>query len=180
MATVVNKNNFRVIESVHYANYSEEEWLIDPQIPSIYDNDGNFVDYEPKRYWKVWGKNIILKNASKRAEADAEFLAVTKEGKKNGLKADLGEALESKYSNDEKLSLLLILQLAVATGNTARAGYVSQLAAWIDQGQELLYTAQDSVDASATVEEVEAIELSLDAWLAADPQVVIRTAKGIE
>ena len=58
--------------------------------------------------------------------------------------------------------------------------YVSQLAAWIDQGQDLLYAAQDNVAAATTEDEVSAMELNLDAWLAADPQVVIRTAKGIE
>ena len=52
--------------------------------------------------------------------------------------------------------------------------------AWIDEGQELLYAAQDNVDAATTEDEVSAMELNLDAWLAADPQVVIRTAKGIE
>jgi len=169
MATVVNKTTFQVIESVHTPDYRNGEWLINPDIPDA-----------PKRHWRILNGNLRLKTASQRAAADAEFLAEMKEDKKNGLKAELGEALRSKYSDDEKLSLLLILQLAVATGNTARVGYVSQLAGWIDQGQDLLYAAQDSVDSASTVEEVYGIELNLDAWLAADPQVVIRTAKGIE
>ena len=180
MATVVNKNNFRVIESAPPSEYSEGEWLIDPEIPSIYDEEGVFVKYEPKRYWKISGENIVLKTAAKRAEADAEYLAKCKEDKKRYLKEDLGEALRGKYSDDEKLSLLLTMQLAVATGNIARVNYVSQLASWIDQGQELLYAAQDNVDLATSVEEVDAMELNLDGWLAADPQVVIRTAKGIE
>jgi len=128
----------------------------------------------------VYGNTIIIKNPTERASADAEWLSQVKSDKKDQFKEDLGEALRSKYTDDEKLSLLLILQLAVAAGNTARVTYISQLAAWIDQGQELLYAAQDNVDAATTEDEVSAMELNLDAWLAADPQVVIRTAKGIE
>jgi hypothetical protein len=169
MSTVVNKATFQVILSANTPEYDPNEWLINPDIPDA-----------PKRHWRILNGNLRLKTASQIATADAEFLAEIKEGKKNGLKAQLGEALESKYSNDEKLSLLLILQLAVASGNTARVGYVSQLAGWIDQGQDLLYAAQDSVDSAATVEDVENIQLDLSSWLAADPQVVIRTAKGIE
>lgn len=169
MSTVVNKATFQVILSANTPEYDPNEWLINPDIPDA-----------PKRHWRILNGNLRLKTASQIATADAEFLAETKENKKNELKAELGEALESKYSNDEKLSLLLILQLAVASGNTARVGYVSQLAGWIDQGQDLLYAAQDSVDSAATVEDVENIQLDLSSWLAADPQVVIRTAKGIE
>ena len=136
MATVVNKTTFRVILSANTPEYDPSEWLINPEIPSIYDEEGNFVEYEPKRYWKISGQNIVLKSSSERAQADAEFLDQTKENKKNDFKAD--------------------------------------------QGQELLYAAQDNVDSATSVEEVNAMELNLDAWLAADPQVVIRTAKGIE
>ena len=182
MARVVNKTDFRVIESVHTpgTDYENGDWLINPDIPSIYDNEGNFVDYEPKRYWKVSGDNIVLKSAAKRSEADAQHLLESKEYKKIVLKEELADALGSKYGDDEKLSLLLILQLAVASGNTARVNYLTQLAAWIDQGQDLLYVQQDNVDAATNIEEVDSIELDLDSWLAADPQVVIRTAKGIE
>ena len=169
MATVVNKNTFRVIRSVHTPDYRNGEWLINPDIPDA-----------PKRHWKIDGDSLVIKNASEIAEADAAWISQVKSDKKEEFKNELGEGLSSKYDNDEKLSLLLILQLAVATGNTARVGYVSQLAGWIDQGQDLLYAAQDSVDAATTVEDVENIQLDLSSWIAADPQVVIRTAKGIE
>jgi len=169
MATVVNKITLEVIESVNTPEYNLDEWLINPTIPD-----------SPKRHWKVYGNTIIIKNPTERASADAEWLSQVKSDKKDQFKEDLGEALRSKYTDDEKLSLLLILQLAVAAGNTARVTYISQLAAWIDQGQDLLYAAQDNVDAATTEDEVSAMELNLDAWLAADPQVVIRTAKGIE
>ena len=169
MATVVNKITLEVIQSVNTPEYDLDEWLINPNIPD-----------SPKRHWKVYGNSIILKSASERASADAEWLSQVKSDKKDQFKEDLGEAIRSKYTDDEKLSLLLILQLAIAAGNTARVTYVSQLAGWIDQGQDLLYAAQDNVDAATTEDEVSAMELNLDAWLAADPQVVIRTAKGIE
>ena len=181
MSIVVNKTTFRVIRSVDPTGYEgNNDWLIDPDIPSIYDGEGKFVEYEPKRYWKVQGDNLALKTVSERADADDEYLAQSKESKKADFKTELGDALRSKYSDDEKLSLLLILQLSVVQGNTDRINYVSQLAGWIDQGQELLYAAQDNVDSATSVEEVGSMELNLDAWLAADPQVVIRTAKGIE
>ena len=169
MATVVNKTTLRVIKSVDQNDYQDEEWLIDPEIPDA-----------PKRHWKVDGDSLTLKSAAEIIDADAQWLADTKADKKESFKIELGDALRSKYTDDEKLSLLLILQLAVASENTARVAYVSQLAAWIDEGQELLYAAQDNVDSATSVEEVNAMELNLDAWLAADPQVVIRTAKGIE
>lgn len=183
MSIVVNKNTLRVIRSVDPTGYEgNDEWLIDPDIPSTYDEDGKFVEYQPRRYWKVNsnGDNLVVKNATEIIEADAQWLADTKGSKKESFKEALGEALRSKYSDDEKLSLLLILQLSVANGNTARATYVSQLAGWIDQGQDLLYAAQDNVDLATSVEEVDAMELNLDAWLDADPEVIIRTAKGIE
>lgn len=169
MATVVNKQTLDVIESVNTPEYDPGEWLINPSIPDA-----------PKRHWKVSGDSLVLKNASERNSADADYLALVKEDRKRLLKEHLGDVLESKYTTDEKLSLLLILQLSVASGNTARAAYVSQLAAWIDQGQEILYAAQDNVDSATDIDEVESMELNLDAWAAADPQVIIRTAKGIE
>ena len=70
--------------------------------------------------------------------------------------------------------------MSIVTQSTERVQYISQLSQWIDDGQELLYAAQDNVDAATTEDEVSAMELNLDAWLEADPQVVIRTAKGIE
>ena len=141
---------------------------------------GLFVEYKPKRHWKIDGENLTLKTSAEISSADAEWLSQVKSEKKDEFKAELGEGLRAKYSDDEKLSLLLIMQLAVASGNSARVTYVSQLAAWIDQGQDLLYAAQDNVDSATSIEEINAMELNLDAWLAADPQIVIRTAKGIE
>jgi hypothetical protein len=181
MSTVVNKTTFKVIKSVHTpgTEYENGDWLINPEIPSIYDEDGNFIEYQPKRYWKIEDEQILMKNAQEIIEADDQYLSEQKEYKKQCFKENLGDALRSKYSDDEKLSLLLILQLAVATGNTDRINYVSQLAAWIDQGQDLLYAAQDNADLATSVEELDAMELNLDAWLDADPQIVIRTAKGI-
>ena len=169
MATVVNKQTLDVLESVNTPEFDPSEWLINPSIPDA-----------PKRHWKVSGDSLVLKNASERNSADAEYLALLKEDRKRMFREHLGEALESKYNTDEKLSLLLILQLAIASGNTARVNYLNQLSEWIDQGQEVLYAAQDNVDSATNIDEVESMELNLDAWLAADPQVVIRTAKGIE
>ena len=169
MSIVVNKTTLRVINSVDPSDYPDDEWLVDPQIPDA-----------PKRHWKVDGDSLTLKSAAEIIEADAQWLADAKADKKESFKDELGEGLRSKYSDDEKLSLLLILQLSVAQGNTDRINYVTQLTGWIDQGQDLLYAAQDNVDSATSVEEVNAMELNLDAWLAADPQVVIRTAKGIE
>ena len=169
MATVVNKETFQVIPSVNTPEYNTSEWLINPDIPEA-----------PKRHWKVSGNNLTLKSAAQIAAAAAEYLTQQKEDKKVQLKEELGGAVRTKYTDDEKMSLLLILQLAVATQNTARVNYVAQLASWIDAGQDLLYVEQDLVDAASTVEEVEAVTLDLDSWLDTDPQVVIRTAKGIE
>ena len=169
MSTVVNKQTLQVIHSVNTPDYQNGEWVINPTIPDA-----------PKRHWKIDGDNLVVKNASEIAEADAQWLEESKEEKKRSMKLDLGEALRDRYSDDEKLSLLLVLQLAVVSGNTARVAYVSQLASWIDQGQELLYAAQDNVDSATSVDEIEAMELNLESWLEAHPQVVIRTAKGIE
>ena len=169
MATVVNKQTLEVLESVNTPEYDPSEWLINPSIPDA-----------PKRHWKVSGDSLVLKNASEINSADAEYLTLIKEDRKRVFKDHLGDGLQSKYSTDEKLSLLLILQLAIASGNTARVNYLNQLSSWIDQGQQLLYAAQDNIDSATSVDEVESMELNLDAWLGADPQVVIRTAKGIE
>lgn len=169
MATVVNKTTFEVIESVNTPDYDPNEWLINPVIPDV-----------PKRYWRIVNGILKVKTASQRAASDVENLVAVKENKKQNLKEELGEAVRSKYSDDEKLSLLLILQLAVASGNTARVNYIAQLANWIDQGQNILYGIQDLVDSTATEAGVDSIEMDLESWLSSDPQVVIRTAKGIE
>lgn len=169
MATVVNKTTFEVIESVNTPDYDTNEWLINPVIPDV-----------PKRYWRIVNGILKVKTASQRAASDVENLLAVKENKNHDLKEELGEALRSKYSDDEKLSLLLILQLAVASGNTARINYVAQLANWIDEGQTILYGVQDLVDSLTTEAEVDSIEMNLESWLSSDPQVVIRTAKGIE
>ena len=169
MATVVNKTTFEVIESVNTPDYDPNEWLINPVIPDV-----------PKRYWRIVNGILKVKTASQRAASDVENLLAVKENKNQNLKEELGEAVRSKYSDDEKLSFLLILQLAVASGNTARVNYVAQLANWIDQGQNILYGVQDLVDSATTEAEVDSIEMNLESWLSSDPQVVIRTAKGIE
>ena len=169
MATVVNKTTFEVIESVNTPDYDTNEWLINPVIPDV-----------PKRYWRIVNGILKVKTASQRAASDVENLLAVKENKKHNLKEELGESVRSKYSDDEKLSFLLILQLAVASGNTARVNYVAQLANWIDQGQNILYGVQDLVDSATTEAAVDSIEMNLESWLSSDPQVVIRTAKGIE
>ena len=169
MATVVNKETFQVIPSVNTPEYNTSEWLINPDIPEA-----------PKRHWKVSGSSLTLKSASAIATADAEYLSQVKLDKKSALQSQLEDAVGSKYTDGEKMSLLLILQLAIASQNTARITYVSQIAVWIDAGQDILYAGDDLVDAASTVEDVGAIDLDLDSWLSSDPQVVIRTAKGIE
>ena len=89
------------------------------------------------------------------------------------------EVIESVNTPDYDPSEWL-LQLAVASGNTARINYVAQLASWIDEGQTILYGVQDLIDSLTTEAEVDSIEMDLQSWLSSDPQVVIRTAKGIE
>ena len=61
----------------------------------------------------MYGNTIIIKSPTERASADAEWLSQVKSNKKDEFKEGLGEALRSKYTDDEKLSLLLILQQSV-------------------------------------------------------------------
>ena len=55
--------------------------------------------------------------------------------------------------------------------------YINELAVWVEDGDMLVETAEGLVEASETIDDVNAVSLTLTSWLAADPKVSTRAAR---
>ena len=169
VSTVVNKQTFEIKRSVNTSEYSPTDWLINPTIPQA-----------PKRYWEVVGGNLELKNLQDRILADAAHLEEYKLQKMEALEDEFMYALGDRYKPNRREILSLYLALAVATGKTNRAAYIRPLLDWIEAGTVQLFAAQDAVQGANSTEFVDGVGQNINGWLASDPQVSIRTARGLD
>ena len=168
MSTVVNKTTLQEKYSADPAEYDSEEWLIDPTIPDA-----------PKRYWVVEGDDLREATEEEKVLFDVEYLAQQKEQRIQELREQYNEALDSRYETRTLLYANYLLTKAMASMDDDVVEYLSELAQWIEDGDVLVETAESIVSASQTVEDVQAVTLTLTSWLEADPKVSTRIARNM-
>ena len=168
MSTVVNKTTLQEKYSADPAEYDSEEWLSDPTIPDA-----------PKRYWVVEGDDLREATEEEKVLFDVEYLAQQKEQRIQELREQYNEALELRYETRTLLYASYLLTKAMASMDDDVVEYLSELAQWIEDGDVLVETAESIVSASQTVEDVQAVTLTLTSWLEADPKVSTRIARNM-
>ena len=166
MSTVVNKVTLQVKVSADPAEHDSSEWLIDPTLPDA-----------PKRYWIVEGDVLREATEDEKGPIDVEYLAQQKESRIQELREQYNEALDSRYETRTLLYASYLLTKAMASMEEETVEYLSGLAQWVEDGDVLVETAEGLVESSTTVENVQAVSLTLTSWLAADPKVSTRAAR---
>ena len=168
MSTVVHRQTLEVRESVNEPDYDTSIWLINAEIPEW-----------PKRHWvkPIVGDEIEQKPQEAKDAADAEYLKEQKQSRINQLREQYNEALDSRYETRTLLYANYLLTKAMASMEEETVEYLSGLAQWVEDGDVLVETAEVLVESSTTVEDIQAVSLTLTSWLAADPKVSTRAAR---
>ena len=148
------------------AEHDSSEWLIDPTLPDA-----------PKRYWIVEGDVLREATEDEKGPIDVEYLAQQKESRIQELREQYNVALDSRYETRTLLYASYLLTKAMASMEEETVEYLSGLAQWVEDGDVLVETAEGLVESSTTVENVQAVSLTLTSWLAADPKVSTRAAR---
>ena len=166
MATVVNRETLEVRLSVNTPDYDPADWLINPAIPDA-----------PVRHWEIVGDSLGLKDAAGIAEADAEYLIQQRQAHKDYLVEEFNAVLDARYAPSSQRFMIKMMSDAEAGGLDSRHEYLESLWVWIQAGVAILLATHQAVDEA---EEFLAVTLNLTDWLAADPEVSIRTAGEID
>ena len=166
MSTVVNRDTLQVKVSADPAEHDVSDWLIDPVLPDA-----------PKRYWIVEGDNLREATDEEKGPIDVEYLSEQKEFRIQELREQYNEALDSRYETRTLLYASYLLTKAMASMEEETVEYLSGLAQWVEDGDVLVETAEVLVESSTTVEDIQAVSLTLTSWLAADPKVSTRAAR---
>ena len=166
MSIVVHRVTLQVKVSADPAEHDSSEWLIDPTLPDA-----------PKRYWIVEGDVLREATEDEKGPIDVEYLAQQKESRIQELREQYNEALDSRYEPRTLLYASYLLTKAMASMEEETVEYLSGLAQWVEDGDVLVETAEGLVESSTTVENVQAVSLTLTSWLAADPKVSTRAAR---
>ena len=168
MSIVVHRVTLQVKVSADPAEHDVSEWLIDPVLPDT-----------PKRHWvkPIVGDQIEQKTQEAKDAADAEYLEEQKQSRITELREQYNDALESRYKIRTLIYAVLLLVNAMGSMNDEVIDYMNELAAWIVDGDVLVETAEGLVQDCETVEDIQAVSLTLTSWLAADPKVSTRAAR---
>ena len=166
MSTVVNRDTLQVKVSADPAEHDVSDWLIDPVLPDA-----------PKRYWIVEGDVLREATNEEKGPIDVEYLSEQKEFRIQELREQYNEALDSRYETRTLLYASYLLTKAMASMEEETVEYLSGLAQWVEDGDVLVETAEVLVESCTTVEDIQAVSLTLTSWLAADPKVSTRAAR---
>ena len=166
MSTVVNRVTLQVKLSADPAEHDVSEWLIDPILPDA-----------PKRHWIVEGDGLREATEEEKGPIDVEYLAQQKESRIQELREQYEDALDSRYKTRTLLYASYLLTKAMASMEEETVEYLSGLAQWVEDGDVLVEAAEGLVESSTTVEDAQAVSLTLTSWLAADPKVSTRAAR---
>ena len=166
MSTVVNRDTLQVKVSADPAEHDVSDWLIDPVLPDA-----------PKRYWIVEGDVLREATNEEKGPIDVEYLSEQKEFRIQELREQYNEALDSRYETRTLMYARYLLTKDMASMEEETVEYLSGLAQWVEDGDVLVETAEVLVESSTTVEDIQAVSLTLTSWLAADPKVSTRAAR---
>ena len=166
MSTVVHRVTLQVKLSADPAEHDVSEWLIDPVLPDAL-----------KRYWIVEGDGLREATEEEKGPIDVEYLSQQKELRIQELREQYEDALDSRYKTRTLLYASYLLTKAMASMEEETVEYLSGLAQWVEDGDVLVEAAEGLVESSTTVEDAQAVSLTLTSWLAADPKVSTRAAR---
>lgn len=166
MSTVVHRVTLQVKLSADPAEHDVSEWLIDPVLPDAL-----------KRYWIVEGDGLREATEEEKGPIDVEYLSQQKELRIQELREQYEDALDSRYKTRTLLYASYLLTKAMASMEEETVEYLSGLAQWVEDGDVLVEAAEVLVESSTTVEDIQAVSLTLTSWLAADPKVSTRAAR---
>jgi len=68
MATVINRSTKRLIYSVNTPDYSEVDWIINPDLSELTD--------VPQKYWKIVGDTVVEMTPEEKSEVDIALAAI--------------------------------------------------------------------------------------------------------
>ena len=167
MSDVIHRTTLEYRQSVNTPDYDAAQWIINPELPDC-----------PQELWEVSGDEVVEMSQSDQAIYYAQKLQDAKTAKKGELRDTLYAALQ-QVGYDPFLLVYAtdIKNEAAINGDLERASYVGQLRTWIDEGVDILDLAWASIDTCGTEQEVEAVNIDLDNWLASNPQISTRTAR---
>ena len=94
MGLVINKNTFAVLKSVNTPDYSETDWLVDPDLSSVEGVD--------QKYWKVAGGQVVEMNSGEKAIVNTATSQAYIEGVINAA-IKFGAGLMTKYAAENVL-----------------------------------------------------------------------------
>ena len=167
MSDVIHRTTLEYRQSGNTPDYDAAQWIINPELPDC-----------PQELWEVSGDEVVEMSQSDQAIYYAQKLQDAKTAKKSEVRDTLYAALQ-QLGYDPFLLVYAtdIKNEAAINGDLERASYVGQLRTWIDEGVDILDLAWASIDTCGTEQEVEAVTINLDNWLASNPQISTRTAR---
>lgn len=68
MANVINKTTLEYRESVNTPDFSNLEWIINPNVSEITNQEGKII--VPQKYWKLSGNAIVEMTLSEKTKVD--------------------------------------------------------------------------------------------------------------
>ena len=166
MSTVGHRATLQLKLSADPAEQDVAEWLIDPVLPDAL-----------KRYWIVEGDGLREATEEEKGPIDVEYLSQQKEFRIQELREQYEDALDSRYKTRTLLYASYLLTKAMASMEEETVEYLSGLAQWVEDGDVLVEAAEGLVESSTTVEDAQAVSLTLTSWLDADPKVSTRAAR---
>ena len=167
MSDVIHRTTLEYRQSVNTPDYDAAQWIINPELPDC-----------PQELWEVSGDEVVEMSQSDQAIYYAQKLQDAKTAKKSEVRDTLYAALQ-QLGYDPFLLVYAtdIKNEAAINGDLERASYVGQLRSWIDEGVDILDLAWASIDTCGTEQEVGAVTIDLNNWLASNPQISTRTAR---
>ena len=167
MADVLNKTTFELRRSVNAPDYSDSDWLKNPDIDALAGVD--------KRYW-------ILDGSTVREMTTAEKNARLSDWKTEhllALKVAVNEYGESRYSTNDEMRLKHAYNRAKTELLINRAAYCKQVLDWEDSLFSEYGTRVGIISNATTHDAVFAVSLDFSSFDATDPMVSVAGAKSI-
>ena len=173
MSYVVNRATLEVTLSVNTADYSEAEYLINPELPTA-----------PQYLWKVTEDGLTVMVGAEADAAEAARLAEMKEDAKAEMELATVDITNQQYPPHRREMLQRLYHEADRKNLEHRLAYLMLWIGWIDQGTDLLFAAIKMVDEAGGIGDVLDIshtfeQSTLQEWAAADPLTSIETTRGL-
>ena len=170
MSYVVDRATLEVTLSVNTAEYSEAEFLINPELPTA-----------PQYLWKVTEDGLTVMVGAEADAAEAERLAEMKADCQADMEQAIVEMTSQQYPSHRREMLQRLYHEADRKNLEHRLAYLLLWINWIDQGTAALFASIKLADEASGIGQVLDIGSTFEAstleeWKALDPLTSIQTA----